>query len=555
MEKVPSFNALVENAITSNWDRDALTDYKGGTLQYHDVARKIAKLHIMFDYSGIKPGDKIALCGRNSSCWGCAFLAVVTYGAVVVPIQHEFLPEQVYNIVNHSEAKLLFLGDVAATSLDAALMPHLQGIFYLPDFSLIASRSERLTVAREHLNELYGQKYPKYFRKEHVSYYHDSGDDLAMINYTSGTTGFSKGVMLPYRSLWSNLDFLLNDIGSHLQKHCSVLSILPMAHMYGLSCEFLLQFCCGNHLFFLTRVPSPTVIQEAFLDIRPNIIISVPLIIEKIVKADVFPLVNNSRTRMLMKMPGVGKIVKERILRKVLDMMGGNLYEVVIGGASLSSEVEAFFTDIHFPMTVGYGTTETGPMISYADHRDFVPGSCGKAVRHMEVKVLSRDPEHEAGEIVTRGLNVMQGYYKNKKATESVIDKDGWFHTGDLARMDSEGNLFILGRIKNMLLGSNGQNVYPEEIEDRLNAMAMVSESIIVQQGDRLVGLVYPDHSQAESLGITAEDLPGVMEQNRRELNAILPAFSRISEIRLQESEFEKTPKRSIKRYLYQNTI
>lgn len=553
MEKVPSFNALIENAIITHWDRDALTDYKGVTLQYHDVARKIEKLHIMFNYSGIKPGDRIAICGRNSSPWACAFLATVTYGAVVVPIQHEFTPDQIYHIVNHSESKLLFIGDVVSTSLDPELMPHLDGIFYLPDFSLVTSRSETLTVAREHLNELYGQKYPKFFRKEHISYYKDDGEDLAMINYTSGTTGFSKGVMLPYRSLWSNIDFLYHELGAKLQKNCNVLSILPMAHMYGLTCEFLLQFCCGNHLYFLTRVPSPTIIQEAFMQIKPNVIIAVPLIIEKIIRTNILPLVNNYRIRTMMKIPGLNKLIKERLLQKVNEIMGGNVYEVVVGGASLSKEIEDLFTNIHFPITVGYGTTETGPMISFADHHNFVPGSCGTPAMHMEVKILSKDPANVAGELVTRGLNVMQGYYKNTKATNDVIDKDGWFHTGDLAKMSDDGHIFILGRIKNMLLGSNGQNVYPEEIEDRLNSMTMVSESLIIQNGDKLVGLVHPDFSQAETLGISGDELQGVMEQNRKELNAKLPSYCKISEIRLQDKEFEKTPKKSIKRYLYQN--
>lgn len=553
MEKVPSFNALIENAIITHWDRDALTDYKGVTLQYHDVARKIEKLHIMFNYSGIKPGDRIAICGRNSSLWACAFLATVTYGAVVVPIQHEFTPDQIYHIVNHSESKLLFIGDVVSTSLDPELMPHLDGIFYLPDFSLVTSRSETLTVAREHLNELYGQKYPKFFRKEHISYYKDDGEDLAMINYTSGTTGFSKGVMLPYRSLWSNIDFLYHELGAKLQKNCNVLSILPMAHMYGLTCEFLLQFCCGNHLFFLTRVPSPTIIQEAFMQIKPNVIISVPLIIEKIIRTNILPLVNNYRIRTMMKIPGLNKLIKERLLQKVNEIMGGNVYEVVVGGASLSKEVEDLFTNIHFPITVGYGTTETGPMISFSDHHNFVPGSCGTPAMHMEVKILSKDPANVAGELVTRGFNVMKGYYKNTKATNDVIDKDGWFHTGDLAKMSDDGHIFILGRIKNMLLGSNGQNVYPEEIEDRLNSMTMVSESLIIQNGDKLVGLVHPDFSQAETLGISGDELQGVMEQNRKELNAKLPSYCKISEIRLQDKEFEKTPKKSIKRYLYQN--
>lgn len=555
MNKVQSFNALIEHAITSNWDKDALTDYKGATLQYHDVARKIEKLHIMFEHSGLKPGDKIGICGRNSLAWACAFLATVTYGAVIVPIQHEFTPDQIYNIVNHSDAKLLFVGDVVSTSLDLEQMPLLEGVFYLPDFSLILSRSERLTYAREHLNEMFGKKYPKYFRQEHVHYYADRPEDLVMINYTSGTTGFSKGVMLPFRALWSNVDFLQEAIGSKLKKNCDVLSILPMAHMYGMTCEFLLQFTCGNHLFFLTRLPSPTIIQEAFMDIKPAIIVSVPLIIEKIVKKHIFPLVNNYRVRLLLKTPGIGKMVRERIYQKVMEVMGGNAYEIIIGGASFSREVEAFFTGIGFPVTVGYGTTETAPMITFSDHTDFVPGSCGTAVKNMEVKILSPDPANVAGEIITRGLNVMHGYYKNPEATNAVIDKDGWFHTGDLARMSDDGHVFILGRIKNMLLGSNGQNVYPEEIEDKLNSMSMVSESLILQKGDKLVGLVHPDLTEVESLGFSDEDLLKVMEQNRKDLNNMLPSFCKISEIKLHDKEFEKTPKKSIKRYLYKDMV
>ncbi len=555
MGKVPSFNELIEKTIIDNWDRDALTDYKGATLQYHDVARKIEKLHIMFEYSGIKRGDKIAICGRNSASWAFAFLGVVTYGAVIVPIQHEFKPEQVYNIVNHSDAKLLFVGDVVSTSLDMAMMPNLIGAFYLPDASLIESRSMRLSVAREHLNELYGQKYPKYFRREHVHYYKDSAEELAMINYTSGTTGFSKGVMLPYRVLWSNVDFLQQAIGTKLKPHCDVLAILPMAHMYGLMVEFLLNFCCGNHLYFLNRAPSPSVIQEAFAEIKPGLIVSVPLIIEKIIRKQVLPLIKGRHIGVMLKLPGISNMVKERLRNYVMQVLGGNLYEIIIGGASFSKEIEDFFMSIDFPVTVGYGTTETGPMITYSDYHDFVPGSCGTGVSHMEVRVLSDDPEHVAGEIVTRGLNVMQGYYKNATATAAVIDENGWFHTGDLGKMSADGHVFILGRIKNMLLGSNGQNVYPEEIEDKLNSMTLVSESIILQKGDSLVGLVHPDLTEAEQLGFTSEELMSIMEQNRKELNAKLPSFCKISEIRLHDEEFEKTPKKSIKRYLYQNAI
>lgn len=551
----PSFNIMVEETIRNNWEKDALTDYKGATLQYHDVARKIEKLHILFEHSGLKQGDKVALCGRNSSAWACAFLATLTYGAVAVPVQHEFKPDQVYEIVNHSEARLLFVGDVVSTTLDYDKMPHLEGVIYIPDYSLVVSRTEQLTYAREHLNEIYGIKYPKYFRKEHLHYHVDDPDELALINYTSGTTGFSKGVMLSYRCMWSNITYLKKAIGSRLSTdNGNVLAILPMAHMYGLSCEFLLQFCMGNHIYFLTRLPSPTVIQGAFTDIHPSIIVSVPLVIEKIIRKKVFPMLN-SRVKMLMKMPGIGKKVRAHLCQQVMDIMGGKAYEVMVGGAGLSREIEDFLVSIGFPITVGYGTTETGPMITYSDWHDFVPGSCGTVADNMELKVLSNDPGNIPGEVVTRGLNVMLGYFKNEEATKAVIDADGWFHTGDLGKMSPDGHLFILGRIKNMLLGSNGQNVYPEEIEYKLNAMTMVSESLIIQQGDKLVGLVHPDMEEASSLGFTEEDLQSVMNENLRQLNNQLPSFCKLSEIKLHNTEFEKTPKKSIKRYLYQNAM
>lgn len=551
MDKASSFNRLIEQAIIKNWEKDALTDYKGITLQYHDVARKIEKLHIMFECSGIGKGDKIALCGRNSSAWACAFLAIVTYGAVVVPIQHEFCPEQVHNVVNHSEAKMLFVGDVVSTTLSYDMMPHLEGVVYLPDYSLVVSRSEKLSYAREHLNEMFGLKYPKYFRKEHISYHEDQPEELIMINYTSGTTGFSKGVMVPYRAVWSNIDFLQGEFQSKLKANARVLAILPMAHMYGLVCEFLIQLVLGNHLFFLTRLPSPTIIQAAFTDIHPDIIASVPLVVEKLVRKKVFPMFNNNRLKLLMKMPGISKKVKDHLLKTVMEVFGGNAYEVIVGGAGLNREVENFLTDINFPITMVYGTTETAPLITYTDYHDFVGGSCGKPVKRMDVKIASSDPQNVAGEIVTRGMNVMKGYYKNEQATKAALDEDGWFHTGDLAKMSADGHVFILGRIKNMLLGSNGQNVYPEEIEDKLNSMAMVNESLIIQKGEKLVGLVHPDMHEAEALGFTEDDLKNIMEQNRRELNTQLPGFCKISEIRLQTKEFEKTAKKSIKRYLY----
>lgn len=553
MNTIPSFNSYIEKSILENWDRDALTDYKGATLQFHDVARKIEKLHILFEHSGIQKGDKIALCGRNSSHWAVAFLATLTYGAVVVPIQHEFTTDQVYNIVNHSESKLLFVGDVVATSITPSEMPALEGIIYIPDYSLLESRTEKLTYAREHLNEMFGSKFPKYFRKEHVNYHKDSAEELAMINYTSGTTGFSKGVMLPYRALWGNLDFMNEILGTQLKKGSNVLAILPMAHMYGLMIEFIFEFCFGNHIFFLTRLPSPTIIAQAFAEVKPAVVVSVPMIVEKIIRKSIFPVVQTPKIKLLMKMPGIGKKVKENIRKQVMDVMGGNAYEVIVGGAGLNKEVEEFLTDIEFPITTGYGTTETAPLITFSDYKEFVGSSCGTAVKHMEVKVLSQDPENIAGEIVTRGLNVMQGYYKNQTATDAVLDKDGWFHTGDLATMSADGHFFIRGRIKNMLLGSNGQNIYPEEIEDKLNSMSFIAESLIVQRGDKLVGLVYPDFEEAHNMSFDKSDLENIMEQNRQQLNNDLPHFSRIAEIRLQDQEFEKTAKKSIKRYLYQN--
>lgn len=552
MNSIPSFNSYIEQSIINNWHLDALTDYKGATLQYHDVARKIEKLHILFENSGVIKGDKIAVCGRNSSQWAVAFLAIVTYGAIVVPIQNEFKPEQIHNIVNHSESKMLFVGDVVATEINAEEMPSLEGIVYLPDFSLVLSRSEKLTYAREHLNEIFGHKYPKYFRKEHIKYHVDDPEELAMINYTSGTTGFSKGVMLPYRALWGNLDYLMDTVKPKIGKNCNILSTLPMAHMYGLMTEFIFNIVSGNHIFFLTRQPSPTLISEALNETKPDIIFAVPLVIDKIVRKHVFPRVQTNWVRLLTSMPVLSKRIKEKIREFVLGEFGEHPYEVVVGGAPLNKEIENFFVSIGFPIAMGYGTTETAPLITFAHQDDYVAGSCGVAVKHMEVKVLSDDPQNVPGELVCRGINVMKGYYKNPEATHAVIDKDGWFHTGDLATMSADGHFFIKGRSKNMLLGANGQNIYPEEIEDRLNSMALVSESIIVQRNNKLVALIHPDYDEASSMGFTAEDLEHIMDQNRVELNSQMPSFAKISGIQIHENEFEKTAKKSIKRYLYQ---
>ncbi|MBE6265624.1 MAG: long-chain fatty acid--CoA ligase [Prevotella ruminicola] len=552
MEHIPSFNALIQKSIIDNWDRDALTDFKGQTLQFHDVARKIEKLHILFENSGIQKGDKIALCGRNSSQWAVAFLATLTYGAIAVPILHEFNAEQVHNIVNHSEARLLFVGDHVATIIDPQAMPTLEGIINNPDYSLMVSRTDKLTYAREHLNELYGKKFPKYFRKEHVSYYiEQSPEELAVINYTSGTTGFSKGVMLPYRALWSNYDFAMSVLGDIIKAGDKIISMLPMAHMYGMAFEFIFEFLHGCHVYYLNRVPSPAIIAQALAEIKPRIVIAVPLIIEKIIRKKVFPKIQNNRMRLLLQMPVISKKVREMICQEVLKAFGGNMYEVIIGGAALNQEVEHFLKRIEFPYTVGYGATECAPIICYRDYKTFAPGSCGRAALHQEVKIVSPDPKRIPGEILTKGPNVMLGYYKNPEATAETIDRDGWYHTGDLGTMDDDGNVFINGRSKNMLLGANGQNIYPEEIEDKLNSMTMVVESIVVQRDTKLVALVHPDMDEAKNMGFSDEDLKNIMEQNRNGLNEILPAYEKISEIEIHEEEFEKTPKKSIKRYLY----
>ena len=552
MEHIPSFNALIQKSIIDNWDRDALTDFKGQTLQFHDVARKIEKLHILFENSGIQKGDKIALCGRNSSQWAVAFLATLTYGAIAVPILHEFNAEQVHNIVNHSEARLLFVGDHVATIIDPQAMPTLEGIINNPDYSLMVSRTDKLTYAREHLNELYGKKFPKYFRKEHVNYYQEqSPEELAVINYTSGTTGFSKGVMLPYRALWSNFDFAMSVLGTTIKAGDKVISMLPMAHMYGMAFEFIFEFLHGCHVYYLNRVPSPAIIAQALAEIRPRIVIAVPLIIEKIIRKKVFPKIQNNRMRLLLQMPVISKKVREMICQEVLKAFGGNMYEVIIGGAALNQEVERFLKRIDFPYTVGYGATECAPIICYRDWHTFAPGSCGCAALHQEVKIVSPDPHRIPGEILTKGPNVMLGYYKNPEATAETIDRDGWYHTGDLGTMDADGNVFINGRSKNMLLGPNGQNIYPEEIEDKLNSMTMVIESIVVQRDNKLVALVHPDMDEAKNMGFSEDDLKNIMEQNRNGLNELIPAYEKISEIEIHMEEFEKTPKKSIKRYLY----
>ena len=551
MELEQSFIALIEQSIKTNWYLNALTDYKGITLQYRDVARKIEKIHILLENAGIEKGDKIAICGRNSAHWTVTYLAVITYGAVVVPILHEFKADQVHNIVNHSEARLLFVGDQIWENLNEAAMPHLEGIIELKDFGVPVSRSEKLAYARDHLNEIFGHKFPCRFRPDDISYEKEKSEDLAILNYPSGTTGYSKGVMLPYRSILSNVLYCKEKIG--LKAGDSVVSMLPLGHVFGMTFDFLYGFTAGAHLWFLTRMPSPKIIAESFAEIRPRVIACVPLIVEKIFKKNILPKVDNKLGKLLLHVPIISDKIKELIKQKAMEVFGGNFIEIIIGGAPFNAEVEAFLKMIDFPYTIAYGMTECGPIICHSHWTELKLASCGKVAARMEAKVLSPNPSAIAGELVCRGANLMLGYYKNEEATRQVIDTEGWLHTGDMATIDEDGNVFIKGRCKNLLLTSSGQNIYPEEIESKLNNMPYVSESLIILQQDKLVGLIYPDSDDAFAHGLSQSDLVRVMEENRLELNKQLPAFSQIARFKLYPEEFEKTAKKSIKRFLYQD--
>lgn len=547
-----SFIALIERSIKTNWNQDALTDYKGATLQYNDVARKIEKIHIAMEGAGIKPGDKIAICGRNSAHWTVTFLAVITYGAVAVPILHEFKPDQIHNIVNHSEARALFAGDHIWENLNEEQMPLLEGIIEMKDFDVVVSRSEQLTYARNHLNEIFGKKFPCRFRPEDICYRKESSpEELCIINYTSGTTGFSKGVMLPYRSILSNVLFCQEKIRIHPGDN--IVSMLPLGHVFGMVFDFLYGITAGAHLWFLTRMPSPKIIVESFSQIRPRVISCVPLVVEKIFKKNILPKVDNRLGKLLLKVPYINDKIRERINQYAIEAFGGNFIEIIIGGAPFNAEVEAFVRSIHFPYTLAYGMTECGPIIAHDDWEHCKPGSCGRVATRMEAKVLSPNPSVTPGELVCRGPNLMLGYYKNDEATHQMIDKDGWLHTGDMAVIDQEGYIFIKGRCKNMLLTASGQNIYPEEIESRLNNMPYVAESLIILSQDKLIALVYADKDEAFANGLNEAGIEDAMEANRIELNKTLPIYSQISKMKLYPEEFEKTAKKSIKRFLYQD--
>ncbi|MCC2233261.1 long-chain fatty acid--CoA ligase [Bacteroides hominis] len=550
MEQEQRFIGYIEQSIINNWDANALTDYKGITLQYKDVARKIAKFHIILEMAGIQPGDKIAVCGRNSAHWAVTFLATVTYGAVIVPILHEFKADNIHNIVNHSEAKLLFVGEQVWENLNEDRMPLLEGISSLTDFAPLVSRNNKLTYAHEHRNEIYGQRYPRNFRPEHISYHKEMPEELAVINYTSGTTGYSKGVMLPYRSLWSNIAYCHEMLPVKPGDH--IVSMLPMGHVFGMVYDFLYGFSAGAHLYFLTRMPSPKIIAQSFAEIKPRVISCVPLIVEKIIKKDILPKLDNKIGKLLLKVPIVNDKIKAAARQAAMEIFGGNFDEIIIGGAPFNAEVEAFLKQIGFPYTIAYGMTECGPIICSSRWETLKQASCGKATSRMEVKIDSPDPKSIAGEIICKGMNLMLGYYKNPEATSQIIDVNGWLHTGDLATMDSEGYVTVRGRSKNMLLTSSGQNIYPEEIESKFNNMPYVSESLVLLQKDKLVALIYPDFDDAFAHGLSQTDIERMMETNRIELNQQLPSYCQITKIKIHFEEFEKTAKKSIKRFMYQ---
>lgn len=545
-----SVNKLLEKSFRENWDRPALSNYKGQDLAYRDVARRIAKLHIAFEQCGLERGDKVAICSRNQANWGVSFLAALTYGAVPVPILHEFKPGNIHYLVNHSEAKVLFVDDVIWENLSEAEMPGLYVVVQINNFNFLYSKTEEMSQVRLHLNESFGHRYPNNFGPEDLDYYEDKADELALINYTSGTSGFSKGVMVPYRALWSNIEFAHVQAMPQLDNNTEVVSMLPSAHMYGMMFEFLFEMSVGAHVHFLTRVPSPKIIMQAFADIKPHIIIAVPLIIEKVYKSKLKPILD--RNKMIMNLPIIDKVIQKKILQELVNAFGGRFYEVIIGGAAFNPEVERFFHKIGFPFTVGYGMTECAPIIGYADWKDAKLYSCGKQVLNMQIRIDSPDPQNIPGEVLVKGANVFLGYYKNEEATKSVLGEDGWFHTGDMGVMDSDGYLFLKGRSKCMILGPSGQNIYPEEIEGVVNNVTYVVDSLVIEDHGALVSLIYPDYHQAELDGLSKSQLEAKLVETLPEINKQIPNYAKISKMEFMPEDFERTPKRSIKRYLYQ---
>ena len=548
-----SVNKIFENSLRNNWDRPALSNYQGVTLHYRDVARRIAKMHIMYEHCGLEKGDKVAICSRNQANWGVSFLSVLTYGAVPVPILHEFKAGNVHHLVNHSEAKILFVDDVVWEGLTETEMPNLQAVVQINNFQLLYYRTDEIKEVREHLNELFGKKYPMNFTPESMDFYEDSADELALINYTSGTSGFSKGVMIPYRAIYSNIEFA-KDAVPCLNNESNVVAMLPSAHMYGMMFELFYELAVGAHVHFLTRVPSPKIIMQALSEIKPTIVIAVPLIIEKVYKSKLKPLLEKEGIKLIMKIPVISQTIQKKICNELVNAFGGRFYEVIVGGAAFNKEVEAFFKKIAFPYTVGYGMTECAPIIAYDGWQTTKLYSCGKVAMNMEIKIDSDDPENVPGEVLVRGANVFLGYYKNEEATSSAFTEDGWFRTGDMGVIDSDGYLFLRGRSKCMILGPSGQNIYPEEIECVVNNMQYVVDSLVIEEEGTLTALIYPDFHQAEIDGYDKDGIEKYFNDSLADLNRELPNYARIKKIEVMPEDFERTPKRSIKRYLYQRS-
>ena len=546
-----SVNKLFQESFKKNWDRPAISNYQGVTLHYRDVARRIEKLHIMFEECGLSVGDKVAICSRNQANWAVSFLAAMTYGAVPVPLLHEFKSANIHHLVNHSEAKILFVDDVIWEGLSESEMPDLQAIIQVNTFKLLYASDDKITEAREHLNELFGRKYPNVFNADALNYYEDSAEELAVINYTSGTSGFSKGVMIPYRAIASNLEFG-KIVLPGLDNTKSVVSMLPSAHMYGLMFELLYELSVGAHVHFLSRVPSPKIIMQALSEVKPYVIIAVPLIIEKIYKNKLKPLLEKEGIKFLMKLPVLSQLLLDKIKAELVTAFGGEFYEVIIGGAAFNKEVESFFKKMNFPFTVGYGMTECAPIITYDDWQVEKLNSCGKAVVNMEVRIASPDPQNIPGEIQIKGSNVFLGYYKNEEATQEVFTEDGWFRTGDMGVLDEEGSLFIKGRNKCMILGPSGQNIYPEEVETVINNQPYVVDSLVIEDNGGLTALIYPDFPQGARDGMKQEAFVKYLESTLPELNKELPNYAKLKKIEVMSEDFERTPKKSIKRYLYQ---
>ncbi|MBQ2113177.1 MAG: AMP-binding protein [Bacteroidales bacterium] len=546
-----SVNKIYQEAFKKNWDRPAISNYHGETLHYKDVARRMEKLHIMFEECGLKRGDKVAICSRNQANWAVTFLAIMTYGAVPVPLLHEFKSANIHHLVNHSEAKILFVDEVIWEGLSETEMPDLHAIIQVNTFKILYAVDQKIIDAKYHLNELFGRKYPEAFEPQMLDYYEDSAEELAVINYTSGTSGFSKGVMIPYRAILSNLQFA-KKVLPQLDNKSRVVSMLPCAHMYGLMFEVLYELSAGCHVHFLSRLPSPKIIMQALSEVKPNIVIAVPLVIEKIYKSKVKPVLEKEGIKFLMKVPGLNQVVLNKVRTELINAFGGEFIEVIIGGAAFNKEVEAFFKKMNFPFTVGYGMTECAPIITYDDWKDEKLYSCGKAAPNLEVKIDSLDPQNVPGEILVKGANVFLGYFKNEEATNAVFTEDGWFRTGDMGVLDADGSLFIKGRTKCMILGPSGQNIYPEEVETVLNSQPYVVESLVIEDNGGLTALIYPDFQQGAKDGMAQDEFIKYIEGMLPEFNKELPNYAKLKKVEVMSEDFERTPKKSIKRYLYQ---